>query len=802
MLKQLKVFIKQQQELIYMLLRHYVSLNKPFLLRSELWDAFQEFCINNNDPQLNHTILADAIYAAQEAIVESPWIYIAIRPQVARWIHLRFHIDSMDYQLIDISEFLTFKENIVINNGNGNYEHSSWPLEVDLGPFNRDFPMLKESRSIGRGVEFLNRQLSSKLFLELGKGDKQLLHFLRLHQYQGQQLMLNDRIQDVDELRDALRSADNYLERKKNQVLWKDISHDLQEMGFEPGWGRTVKHVKEAFNLLSDILEAPDPKSLELFLGNMPMIFRLAIISPHGFFGQDNVLGLPDTGGQVVYILDQVRALEDEMIRCFHEQGLDIKPQIIVVTRLIPESQGTTCNQRIEDIMGTKYAQIMRIPFRSSQGEIIPQWISRFEIWPYLERFALEAEQEIKAILGGKPDLIIGNYSDGNLVASLLSQRLQITQCNIAHALEKTKYLYSDVYWKDNEERYHFSCQFTADLIAMNSADFIITSTYQEIAGRKEDVGQYESYSSFTMPGLYRIVNGISMFDPKFNIVSPGANDEIYFPYTDQKKRLPSLHSELEQMLYDPEYPNSKGKLQDHEKPIIFTMARLDYIKNISGLVEWYASSQQLRELANLVIIAGHLDEKDTDDDEEKYQINLMHKLFHDYNLDNNVRWLAMHMPKSLSGEFYRYIADTKGVFVQPALFEAFGLTVIEAMISGLPTFATRYGGPLEIIVNGTSGFHIDPNHGETVVNDMIEFFTRCKENKNYWKTISDNSIKRIKEKYTWKIYAQRMMSLSRIYGFWKYVTNLERDETRRYLEMFYALQYRPLAQKLEPSPL
>jgi sucrose synthase len=37
-------------------------------------------------------------------------------------------------------------------------------------------------------------------------------------------------------------------------------------------------------------------------------------------------------------------------------------------------------------------------------------------------------------------------------------------------------------------------------------------------------------------------------------------------------------------------------------------------------------------------------------------------------------------------------------------------------------------------------------------------------------------------------------MTLSRIYGFWKYVTNLERAETHRYLEMFYALQYRPLA--------
>lgn len=56
-------------------------------------------------------------------------------------------------------------------------------------------------------------------------------------------------------------------------------------------------------------------------------------------------------------------------------------------------------------------------------------------------------------------------------------------QCTIAHALEKTKYPDSDIYWKNFDEKYHFSCQFTADLLAMNNADFIITSTYQEIAG-------------------------------------------------------------------------------------------------------------------------------------------------------------------------------------------------------------------------------------------------------------------------------------------------------------------------------
>jgi hypothetical protein len=36
-------------------------------------------------------------------------------------------------------------------------------------------------------------------------------------------------------------------------------------------------------------------------------------------------------GFQIVYILDQVRAMESEMLKNIKEQGLDIKPQIVVV---------------------------------------------------------------------------------------------------------------------------------------------------------------------------------------------------------------------------------------------------------------------------------------------------------------------------------------------------------------------------------------------------------------------------------------------------------------------------------------
>jgi sucrose synthase len=66
-------------------------------------------------------------------------------------------------------------------------------------------------------------------------------------------------------------------------------------------------------------------------------------------------------------------------------------------------------------------------------------------------------------------------------------------------------------------------------------------------------VGQYESHVAFSLPGLYRVVNGIDVFDPKFNIVSPGADLDVYFSFTEKEKRLTKCHEALNKLLYDPE---------------------------------------------------------------------------------------------------------------------------------------------------------------------------------------------------------------------------------------------------------
>ncbi|HEU4707863.1 MAG TPA: sucrose synthase [Methylophilaceae bacterium] len=792
MIQALIDFAHQNRDAVYNLMRRYFLLERSLLLQSDLRNELYNMQRELQLDDASISFLTNFVEHLQEGVLQTPWAYFSLRDRVASTVFLRIHQDDLIPEQVSVEDFLKFKETLVRR------DDDEPMLEIDFGPFGREFPKLKDVRSIGQGMIFLNRQLSSDMFNRPLQASEKLLHFLGVHSIEGRQLMFHTTPKDTASAATMIRTALFELEKLDESTEWPVFAERLSALGFEPGWGNTAGRVVETMALLMDILEAPSPIALENFLARIPMISRILIVSPHGYFGQHSVLGLPDTGGQVVYILDQVRALEKEMRSRLLLQGVTVEPKIIIATRLIPEAGNTTCNQRLEKVSGCDNTWILRVPFHKKNGEIVPQWISRFEIWPYLEDYARDLEREALAEFTGRPDLIIGNYSDGSLVATLLSQRLDVTQCNIAHALEKTKYLHSDLYWQENDDKYHFSCQYTADLINMNSADFIITSTYQEIAGTESTEGQYESYQTFTMPGLYRVLNGINLFEPKFNIVSPGANADVYFPYTDQDRRLTSLWPEIEKLIYG-KLPakSARGKLKNREKPLIFSMARLDRIKNITGLVEWYGRSARLRSLANLVIVGGYIEAEESADHEEQAQIREMHALMDKYGLDDEMRWLGLRLDKNLSGELYRYIADRHGVFVQPALFEAFGLTIIEAMSSGLPTFATVYGGPREIILDRRSGFHIDPNDGDAAAELIADFLERCASEPGEWERVSSESLARVAAKYTWEKYAERVMTLSRIYGFWKFVSGLERQETMRYLHMFYQLQFKPLAAKI-----
>lgn len=783
-------------------LRSFVSelrhQEKRYLLRNDILSAYTEYCSKYQKPEefYSSSNLGKLIYYTQEIIQEDGNLYLIIRQKIASQEVYRLTQD-MAVESLKVEELLDLRDRLV----NRFHPNEGNILELDFGPFYDYTPTLRDPKNIGKGVQYLNRYLSSKLFQDPKQWLESLFNFLRLHQYNGIQLLINERIQSQKQLSEQVKKALTFVSNLPTEEPYDKFKFDLQMMGFEPGWGNTASRVQETLGILDELIDSPDPQTLEAFISRIPMVFKIVLVSIHGWFGQEGVLGRPDTGGQVVYILDQVKSLEKQLQEDTTLAGLDsinVKPKVVILSRLIPNSDGTLCNQRLEKVYGTENGWILRVPLREFNPKLTQNWISRFELWPYLETFAIDAQKELLAELHGKPDLIIGNYSDGNLVAFLLSRRMKVTQCNIAHALEKSKYLFSNLYWQDLEDKYHFSLQFTADLIAMNAANFVISSTYQEIVGTHDSVGQYESYKCFTMPDLYHVVDGIELFSPKFNVVPPGVNESYYFPYSRMEERVQSDRERVEDLLFTLDDPHQVfGKLDDPSKRPIFSVARLDRIKNLTGLAECFGKSEALQEHCNLIVIAGKLRVEESDDNEEKDEIVKLYRIIDQYNLHGKIRWLGVRLSKTESGEVYRVIADRQGIFVQPALFEAFGLTVLEAMISGLPTFATQFGGPLEIIQDKVNGFYINPTHIEETAERLLDFVTKCEQNPNYWYEISTRGVDRVYSTYTWKIHTTRLLTLARMYGFWNFTSKEEREDLFRYLEALFYLIYKPRAQNL-----
>ena len=297
----------------------------------------------------------------------------------------------------------------------------------------------------------------------------------------------------------------------------------------------------------------------------------------------------------------------------------------------------------------------------------------------------------------------------------------------------------------------------TQDLISTSRADFIVTSTQQEIAGKAETTGQYEAaLQAFTLPGLYRVVSGVDVFDPRFNIVSPACDSSVYYAFSEEKRRLVSLQPRLRRLMFGDDGGDGdgdgngdggdggnadgsgesgsdegesesgdgatggkvagRGRISRARRglPVLFTMARLDSVKNLVGLARWFAGSERLRAVCNLFIVGGDTrlgrgkvkvkgeNDKDEDEDESERLAREMHSLFDSGALPRGTaRWVSSQSNAVSNGELYRVVADGRGAFVQPALFENFGLTCVEAMASALPTFATRHGGPSELIKDG-----------------------------------------------------------------------------------------------------
>ncbi|MEH2140169.1 sucrose synthase [Nostoc sp.] len=789
------VFNGDEKTALHQLIYALSASDKRYFLRNEILQAFADYCHQSQKPAYFYysSSVGKLIQYTHEIIIEEEHTWFVVRPKIANQQVWRLTADLNSFEQMTQQALLDVRDRLV-------NRYQPHILEIDLHPFYENSPRIDDPRNIGQGFAFLNRYLCNQLLTDPEYWLEMLFKALQGLKYDGVRLLLSDRIPSGIQLAKQIKLALNLLNERSPNESYEKFRLDFQELGFEPGWGNTAARVSETLELLDRLIYSPEPGILEAFVTRVPAVFRVVLISIHGWVGQEDVLGRDETLSQVIYVLEQARSLENELREQITLAGLDqvgIKPHVIILTRLIPNCEGTFCNLRLEKVQDTENAWILRVPFGEFNPEITNNWISKFDIWPYLEQFALDAERELLTQFSGKPNLIVGNYSDGNLVASLLSRRMKVTQCNIAHSLEKPKHLFSNLYWQDLEDKYHFSAQFTADLISMNAADFIITSSYQEIVGTPDSIGQYESYKCFTMPHLYHVVDGIDLFSPKFNLVPPGVNENIFFPYSQKEDRDSQLRTQVHDLLFSREDPQIFGNLERPNQRPIFAVDTITSINNLTGLAECFGKSQALQERCNLIILSSKLHPDEAINRQEAEEIQKLYEVIDQYHLSGKIRWVGMRIPSSQLGEAYRILADYQGIYVHFARYESFGRSLLEAMISGLPSFTTQFGGSLEIIENQENRFNVNPTDLEETANKIIEFLDQCDTHAEYWHEVSEWMSQRIHNRYNWHLHSNQLLLLAKMFTFWNFVAPENNEARDRYMETLFHLIYKPRAENI-----
>jgi len=118
--------------------------------------------------------------------------------------------------------------------------------------------------------------------------------------------------------------------------------------------------------------------------------------------------------------------------------------------------------------------------------------------------------------------------------------------------------------------------------------------------------------------------------------------------------------------------------------------------------------------------------------------------------------WLTQNIISKTRCRCFRLAALSGGVFINPALTEPFGLTLIEAAASGLPIVATEDGGPRDIIKNCNNGYLVDPLDKELIANKCLAILN----DKKNWQQLAEHGIAGVNEHYSWQAHADKYIKL------------------------------------------
>jgi sucrose-phosphate synthase len=134
---------------------------------------------------------------------------------------------------------------------------------------------------------------------------------------------------------------------------------------------------------------------------------------------------------------------------------------------------------------------------------------------------------------------------------------------------------------------------------------------------------------------------------------------------------------------------------------------------------------------------------------------NNIFEMIDKYNLYGKVAYPKKHLPSQIPA-LYRWAASRGGVFVNPALTEPFGLTLLEASSCGLPIISTNDGGPKEICSKCENGLLVDV----TDINKLKVILEKGISNNDQWKLWSRNGIEGVNRHFSWDTHVHNYLSI------------------------------------------
>lgn len=437
----------------------------------------------------------------------------------------------------------------------------------------------------------------------------------------------------------------------------------------------------------------------------------IAHLSIHGLVrGHDLELGRDaDTGGQVKYVVELVRALGERP---------DVEKALLLTRRVIDESVSPDYAQIVEPL--SDKTSIVRIEC----GE--EKYLRKELLWDCLDNFS----DNVFAFLKSQdriPDILHSHYADAGYVGARLSHQLGIPLVHTGHSLGRSKrlrLLASGISRGQIEDTYKMSRRIEAEETTLGAAERIITSTGQEI---EEQYGLYDFYQPDCM-----------------RVIPPGTDLSSFHPPRESEKANP-ISRELERFLHRP------------AKPMILALSRPDPKKNIVTLIDAYAQSPELRQAANLVIVAGNRDDIQDMDDSARNVLNDILLAVDRHDLYGKVAYPKHHKPEEVP-TLFRLATSSRGVFVNPALTEPFGLTLLEAAACGLPLVATEDGGPIDIVRNCRNGLLVDPLDKEAMAESILRVLT----DRTQWRTFSRNGLAGVRRHYSWQAHVDMYLETVR----------------------------------------